>query len=84
MIYDKDDALYDSLEAVIDCPSAIWLHLAIYLFFPPGLNFERESNQSGCYSLSLCILGQGGSHDELLIDKSLQSTCHWQDQIGFA
>lgn len=34
MIYDKEDALFDSLEAVIDCPSAIWFCLAIYLPFP--------------------------------------------------
>ena len=68
MIYDKDDALYDPLEAVIDCPLRNLVLFGNLSPLPPSsVLLESEP---------LCMLTQGENHDELLIDNSLQSTFH--------
>lgn len=81
MTYDKDDALCESLEAVIDSPlqsGFVW-HFSSS---SPILNFEREAKRATHCNPSLCILRPGERH-KLLIDNFLQFTFHWQHQIGF-
>lgn len=82
VIYGNDSALYVPLEAVIDCPlqpGFVWPFISP----SPDPQFWKGGNQPSHCHLSQYIPRQSWSHDELLIDHSIQSTSHWQDHIGF-